>query len=167
MRRVERKYGRARRVWAFDRGIVSEENLAVLRKRDGQYGVGKARSRLKGVERDLLGCGWTRVRHQVDAKLVSMPIGTETYVLGRSTARREKERGIRHRFSSCMEKALNHLAARVEKGQMRGRSKIERRLGQVQARHPQAAALYEIGVSEGEGRPLLNWKLIEDRPRLA
>jgi hypothetical protein len=27
MRMVERKYGRARRVWVFDRGIVSEENL--------------------------------------------------------------------------------------------------------------------------------------------
>jgi transposase len=31
MRRVERKYGRARRVWVFDRGIISEENLASLR----------------------------------------------------------------------------------------------------------------------------------------
>jgi hypothetical protein len=30
-RRVERKYGRARRVWVFDRGIISEENLASLR----------------------------------------------------------------------------------------------------------------------------------------
>jgi hypothetical protein len=33
VRLVERKYGRARRVWVFDRGIVSEENLA-FRARD-------------------------------------------------------------------------------------------------------------------------------------
>jgi hypothetical protein len=28
LRMVERKYGKARRIWVFDRGIVSEENLA-------------------------------------------------------------------------------------------------------------------------------------------
>ena len=33
---VERKYGRARRVWVFDRGIVSEENLQRLRRRGSQ-----------------------------------------------------------------------------------------------------------------------------------
>ena len=163
MRRVERKYGRARRVWVFDRGIVSEENLAALRKRDGQYLVGTPRSKLKGVERELLGGGWTQVREQVEAKLVPMPTGAETYVLCRSTARREKERAIRHRFSSRMEKALKHLAQRVEKGQLKDRSKIERRLGQIQARHPQVADLYAMGVSEGEGHPLLTWKRIEER----
>jgi hypothetical protein len=40
VRLVERKYGRARRVWVFDRGIVSEENLALLRRRGVQYLVG-------------------------------------------------------------------------------------------------------------------------------
>src|SRR5207249_4401584 len=40
LRMVERKYGRARRVWVFDRGIISEENLAAIRKRGGQYLVG-------------------------------------------------------------------------------------------------------------------------------
>jgi transposase len=163
MRRVERKYGRARRVWVFDRGIVSEENLASLRKRDGQYLVGTPRSKLKGVERELLEGGWTQVRDEVEAKLIPMPTGAETYVLCRSTARREKERAIRNRFSSRMEKALKHLAQRVEKGQRKDRSKIERRLGQIQARHPQVADLYEMGVTEHEGRLVMNWNLIEQR----
>ena len=33
LRMVERKYGKARRIWVFDRGIVSEENLEAIRKR--------------------------------------------------------------------------------------------------------------------------------------
>jgi hypothetical protein len=33
LRMVERKYGKARRIWVMDRGIVSEENLAAIRKR--------------------------------------------------------------------------------------------------------------------------------------
>jgi hypothetical protein len=53
LRMVERKYGKARRIWVFDRGIVSEENLAAIRKRDGQYLTGTPRSQMKQFEADL------------------------------------------------------------------------------------------------------------------
>ena len=163
MRMVERKYGRARRVWVFDRGIISEENLASLRKRGGQYLVGTPRSKLRGVERELLEGGWIRVRDEVEAKLVPMPTGKETYVLCRSTARQEKEQAIRHRFSARMERALKHLAQRVEKGQLKDRQKIERRLGRIQARHPQVTDLYAMGITEREGHLAVDWKLLEER----
>jgi len=163
MRMVERKYGRARRVWVFDRGIISEENLASLRKRGGQYLVGTPRSKLRGVERELLEGGWIRVRDEVEAKLVPMPTGKETYVLCRSTARQEKEQAIRHRFSARMERALKHLAQRVEKGQLKDRQKIERRLGRIQARHPQVTDLYAMGITEREGHLAVEWKLLEKR----
>lgn len=163
MRMVERKYGKARRVWVFDRGIVSEENLASLRKRGGQYLVGTPRSKLKAVERELLEGGWTRVREQVEAKLIPTPTGTETYVLCRSMARREKERAIRRRFSARLERALKHLAQQIEQGRLKDRPKIERRLGKIQARNSQVADLYEMSVAEREGRLALNWNLIEER----
>jgi len=164
MRMVERKHGRARRVWVFDRGIVSEDNLATLRKRGGQYLVGTPRSKLKAFEKELLQDGWVQVRDAVEAKLVPMPQGgTETYVLCRSTARREKERAIRRRFSSRMEGALQRVQQQVEKGRLKDRQKIERRLVKIQARHPRVADLYEIGVSEQEGRLAVEWKLIEER----
>lgn len=164
MRRVESKYGRARRVWVFDRGIVSEQNLASLRKRGGQYLVGTPRSKLKEVERELLQGGWTKVREQVETKLVPIPQrGAETYVLCRSTARREKERAIRRRFSARMERAIERLAQPVEKGKLKDRSKIERRLEKIQARCRQVADLYEAGLTEREGRLVLDWKLIEER----
>src|SRR5437870_6803097 len=54
LRMVERKYGRARRIWVFDRGIVSEENLAAIRKRGGQYLVGTPRRQLKRCEAELV-----------------------------------------------------------------------------------------------------------------
>jgi transposase len=164
MRMVERKYGQARRVWVFDRGIVSEENLASLRKRGGQYLVGTPRSKLKAFEKELLQDGWVQVRDEVEAKLVPMPQGgTETSVLCRSTARREKEGAIRRRFSSRMEGALKKVEQQVEKGRLKDRQKIERRLVKIQARHPQVADLYELGVGEREGRLAVKWKLIEER----
>ncbi len=163
MRMVERKYGRARRIWVFDRGIVSEANLTALRNRGGQYLVGTPRSKLKGMERQLLEGTWTQVREEVEAQLVVMPGGSETYVLCRSTARREKERAIRRRFSGRMERALTNLAQRVEKGQLKDRSKIERRLGKIQERYGQVADLYEAYLSQTEGRWVLRWNLIEER----
>ena len=163
MRMVERKYGQARRVWVFDRGIVSDANLAAIRRRGGQYLVGTRRSKLRAVERALLDGPWTQVRDEVEAQLVPIPGGTETYVLCRSTARREKELAIRHRFSARLEARLQRLATRVATGRLKDRGKIERVLGRLQASYASVADLYEMAVHDEDGRVRLHWKLIEAR----
>jgi len=94
-----------RRVWVFDRGIVSEENLAALRRRNGHTWWAAARQ-AEAVRAELLADGWERVRDDVEVKQVAMPGGEEIYVLCRTTARREKEKAIRSRFSAQIEKAL-------------------------------------------------------------
>ncbi|WP_321473676.1 hypothetical protein [uncultured Paludibaculum sp.] len=59
---VERKYGKVRRIWAFDRGITGEDNPAAIRKRDEPYLVGTPRSQMKRLEAGLLRDDWTAVR---------------------------------------------------------------------------------------------------------
>ena len=66
---VETKYGKARRTWVFDRGVVSEENLEKLRAHEASYVVGTPRARLKDFEAELLVQDWHAVRGQVDVKL--------------------------------------------------------------------------------------------------
>ena len=73
LRMVEGKYGKARRVWVFDRGMVSEENLEALRRRGGQYLVGTPRWKLKHFEPPLLEGGGEQVRPDVEVKLVPTP----------------------------------------------------------------------------------------------
>jgi transposase len=163
MRMVERKYGRARRVWVFDRGIVSEENLAALRRRNGQYLVGTPRSKLKQFEAELLAGDWERVRDDVEVKRVAMPGGEETYVLCRTTARREKEKAIRSRFSAQMEKALGRLAQRVAAGKLKDHGKIERRLGRIEARYPSVADLYQMQLAETDSGLRLDWQMLPER----
>ena len=163
LRMVERKYGKARRVWVFDRGIVSEENLAALRKRGGQYLVGTARRKLKEFERELLEGGWEQVRPQVDVKLASTPGGEETYVLCRTAARKEKEQAIRSRFSTQMETALKKLQKRVAEKRLKDRNKIERQIGRIQARHPQVADLYEMEVKQSAEGLRFEWEILKDR----
>src|SRR5208282_3235614 len=83
LRMVERKYGKARRIWVLDRGIVSEENLAAIRKRGGQYLVGTPRRQMKQFEEELLKEDWTRVKPEVEVKKISIAQGEETYILCR------------------------------------------------------------------------------------
>jgi transposase len=163
LRMVERKYGKARRVWVFDRGIVSEANLEALRRRGGQYLVGTPRLKLKEFERQLLEGGWQQVRTDVEVKLVPTPQGEETYILCRSAARQEKEKAIHSRFSARMEKALTSLGKRMAAGKLKDRHKIERKLGSLEARHPQVADLYEIKVVDPGGGLRLEWKRKPDR----
>jgi len=164
LRMVERKYGKARRIWVFDRGIVSEENLAAIRKRGGQYLVGTPRSQMKQFEAELLNKEhWTQVRPEVEVKKIAIPQGEETYILCRTAGRKEKEKAIRSRFSTSMEKALKGLEKAIATGRLKDRNKMERRLGRIQARHPQVNDLYEVGLREtAEGVRLL-WQIKEDR----
>src|SRR5437899_1019530 len=62
-----------------------------------------------------------------------------------------------------MERALTALQKRVGEGKLKDRNKIERRLGKIQARHPQVADLYEVGVTEKDGALALQWQALEGR----
>jgi transposase len=163
IRMVERKYGKARRVWIFDRGIISEDNLKALRKRNGQYLVGTPRAKLKEFEKQLLEGEWNQIRPDVEVQHIPTPSGEETYLLCRSTSRKEKESAMRHRVSTSMEQALGKLEKRIASGQLKDRLKIERTLGKIQARHPSVNDLYQMTVVEKSDGLQLRWKLIEER----
>jgi transposase len=163
LRMVERKYGKARRIWVFDRGIVSEENLAAIRKRDGQYLTGTPRSQMKQFEAELLKEDWTQVRSEVEIKKVSIPQGEETYILCRTSGRKEKEKAIRNRFSNSMETALKGLEKAIVAGRLKDRNKMERRLGKIQARHPQVNDLYDVALKDTAEGVRLFWEIKEDR----
>jgi transposase len=163
LRMVERKYGKARRIWVMDRGIVSEENLAAIRQRGGQYLVGTPRSQMKQFEAELAKEDWTRVRPEVEVKKVAIPQGEETYILCRTAGRKEKEKAIRNRFSSSMERALKGLQKTIALGRLKDRNKMERRLGKIQARHPSVNDLYEVSLRDTAEGVRLFWQMKEDR----
>lgn len=165
LRMVERKYGKARRIWVFDRGVVSEENLAAIRKRGGQYLVGTPRRQMKQFEAELRKEDWKQVQPEVEVKKVAIPQGEETYILCRTAGRREKEQAIRKRFCSRMEKALQRLEKAIATGKLKDRNRMERRLGKIQARNPSVNDLYELSLRETSEGMRLFWQMREDRRR--
>jgi len=163
LRMVERKYGKARRLWVMDRGIVSEENLEAIRKRGGQYLVGTPRRQMKQFAAELLQDDWTRVRPDVEVKQVAVPEAEETYILCRTAGRKEKEKAIRKRFSARMEEALQRLEKTIAAGRLKDRHKMERRLGKIQARHSQVNDLFEVALGDTAEGVRLVWGMKKER----
>jgi transposase len=151
---MEAKYGRARRVWVVDRGMVSEENLEFLRERGAQYLVGTPKSLLRRFERELLDKDWHTVREGIEVKLVPSPDGTETFVVCRSADRIEKEKAIHDRFAKRIEAGLARIAERLEKARRRiDPVRIERRIGKLLGQNSRAAGGFQVNVIEDGSRP--------------
>src|SRR5258708_30492308 len=131
--------------------MVREENLEAMRRRGGQYLVGRTGRQLKRFETEMVKEDWTRVRPEVEVKQVAIPQGEETYILCRTAGRKEKEKAIRSRFSTSMEDALKRLEKSIATGRLKDRNKMERRLGKIQGRHPSVNDLYQ-GSGRGTAR---------------
>jgi len=151
---MEAKYGKANRIWVFDRGIVSEANLAFLRGRGGQYLVGTPKSQLRKFETDLIDKDWREVREGIEVKLVPSPGGEETFVLCRSRDRREKEKAMHERFVSRIRKGLVSIQKGLRRAKKpRDRSKLERRIGALLQKNSRAKKAFEIELLDDADRP--------------
>jgi len=163
---MEEKYGKARRVWVLDRGIVSEGNLEFLRERGGRYLVGTPRRQLKKFEKALLDRDWSEVQPGIEVKLVALPEGEETFVLCRSADRREKERAMHERFVSRIEKGLTGIEKDLVRAKRRrDEGKIERRIGKLLGQNSRAAKAFTIELLEDEDRAgglRLSWSRVKE-----
>lgn len=151
---MERKYGKANRIWVMDRGMVSEENIEFMKKRGARYIVGTPKSMLRKFEQELLAQGWEEVQPGVEVKSCACPEGTEeTFVLCRSEGRKDKETGILNRFLDRLQAGLERLKEQAENGRLRDRPQAERRIGRLLERNSRAASLFTIIVTEtGSGK---------------
>jgi transposase len=108
LRKIERQYGKAERIWIMDRGIPTEEVLAEMRASDPpiHYLVGTPKGRLSKLEAELTALPWEQVREGIEVKL--LPKEGELYLFAQSRDRIGKERAMRRR-------ALRKLLARLGK----------------------------------------------------
>jgi transposase len=113
---VERKHGALNRVWAFDRGIVSEENLALLRRRGASYLVATPRRMLSSFQKELIKEDWSEVKAHPQIQLKLVERDGELYVLSRSLNRAEKERAMRMRALHGLRKDLAKLSKSMRSG---------------------------------------------------
>lgn len=90
---MEKKYGKANRIWAFDRGIASEDNIEMLKRTGISYVVGTPKGMLKKFAAELHERDWHNVEPDIEVKIIRAPGNDkEVFVLCRSEGRAEKER---------------------------------------------------------------------------
>jgi transposase len=152
LEQVEAKHGRARRIWIFDRGIVSEANLEGLRQRGGQYVVGTPRHQLEAYERELLEGSWTQINDSVQVQLIAQE--QELYVLARSVDRAKKEEAMRMRQVRGLMRDLIRVRRAIRKGTLLDADKVLMRLGRLSERWPRGWRYVSVDWSNGR----LTWR---------
>jgi len=158
---MERRYGRADRIWVMDRGMVSEAKIAFLRQGKRRYIVGTPKSMLKRFERELLGEDWHVIRDGLEVKLCATPDGEETFVLCRSRDRREKEKAMHARFEQRIEEGLRQIAATCRRQRL-SPAVVGQRVGRLLGRNSRAAGLFAVDVkTDGQQRASLAWRKVE------
>jgi transposase len=178
LERIERQYGKARRVWVMDRGIPTEAVLEEMRRADPptSYLVGTPKGRLSRLEQALVTRPWQEARAGVHVKL--LPQDGEVYVFAESRDRVAKERAMRRRQLKWLWARLKQLAAMQLK-----REELLMKLGAARAKAPTAWRLVEVKVAargadftyrldrdklrkacRREGRYLLRTNLAEEDP---
>ena len=143
LKKIERQYGKARRVWLMDRGIPTEETLAEMREADPpvRYLVGTPKGRLNRLERDLAKKPWQEARPGVQVKL--LPQDGELYVFAQSLDRVAKERSMRRRQLKGLWARLKDLR-RMSVNLTRDELLIK--LGQAKAKWPTGWRLVQVDI---------------------
>jgi len=141
LERIERQYGKARRVWCMDRGVPTEEVLAQMRRSDPpvQYLVGTPKGRLTRLEQALLEKPWHPARPGVQVKLLAQD--GELYVFAESRDRVAKERSMRRRQLKWLWARLATLRTMTVT-----RDALLMKLGAARTKAPAAWRLIEIEV---------------------
>ena len=150
--------GSASRIWVFDRGVASEDNLDGLRAFGAQFLVGTPRTLLRKVERELLEENWKQVREGIEVKKVAAPDGSEdTFILCRSADRRLKEKAMHERFEKRMEEGLARMQASIVAGRLQSRDVLHERLGRLKKECSRVARAYRIEVAGDAESLALRW----------
>ena len=145
---MERRYGKAERIWVMDRGMASRKTITWLQATGRQYLIGTPRAELRKWSAEIAAQqDWHQVRDGIEVKLCPGAAGDETFLLCRSAERREKEQAMHERFVARIEAALVRLGRRLERSrQPLDRGTLERQIGRLLGRNTRAAGRYQIAL---------------------
>ena len=137
--RIEKAYGKARRVWVMDRGIPTEATLREMRERNISYLVGTPKGRINKHEKQWLGLPWKQVRDSVQVKLYEHE--KELYVLARSDGRQAKEIAIRRKRLARLLRKL-----RAMRHSLPGRDQLLLRIGAAKKEAGRAFGFIQLTI---------------------
>jgi transposase len=160
---MEKRHGKADRVWVMDRGMVSAANVEFLKEGSRKYIMGTHKTLLRKYEQQLsAAANWNSVHAGLEVKLCVDPEGgSETFILCRSAARREKEKAMHEKFEKRIEEGLASLAKLAEKRAMTA-VEIAQRVGRLLGQNTRAAGAFKTEVTnDAQGHAVLKWEKVK------
>lgn len=146
--KIEKTYGKAKRMWVMDRGIPTEEILQEMRDpaREIFYLVGTPKGKVQQYEKKWLDLPWQKVRESVEVKLFEQE--GELYVLAKSEGRRAKETAMRRKRLARLLRKL-----RAMRRTLPSLSSLLMRLGAAKSEAGRAFQFVQMQVPR-EGQPV-------------
>ena len=141
--KIEKTYGKAKRMWVMDRGIPTEAILAEMRDpaRPVYYLVGTSKSKIKRHEKKWLDLPWQKVRDSVEVKLFEQD--GELYILAKSEGRQAKEVAMRRRRLARLLRKL-----RAMRRSLPGRDQLLLRIGAAKTEAGRAFGFVKIQLPD-------------------
>jgi transposase len=166
--KIENQYGKADRIWVMDRGIPTEETLAIMRASEppASYLVGTPKGKLSDLEKALAERDWKQARTSVRVKL--LPHEGEIYVLAESKKRIDKERSMRRRR---LRKLIDKLADIKARKRPLKRDAMNQAIGAAKKDAGRDARFVKIEIKlhgkSGDPKATIAWKLDKQKLREA
>lgn len=129
----------------FDRGVVSEDNLELLK--DYKYIIAcRSNEEMQFVEEFERGkfvpISGRKEQHKSEVKILLKKKDDISYLLCKSEGRKKKEEAMRNQKEQRLIDKLKNLASQVNKHRSRDTSEIERKLGRLKERYCSVAKYY-------------------------
>ncbi len=141
----------------FDRGMVSEENLNLLKNKykDLKYIIACRPNEASLFAKDFQEEEFSLLCNRESSgkpkvEIFLKKVDGVSYLLCKSDGRKAKERAIRNKIEEKLESALNNLSKQIINGRENDPVNIERRIGRLKERHSKVGKYYEIEYQHRE-----------------
>ena len=139
----------------FDRGVVSKDNLKLLREYDNLKYIIMCRPNDEStfIEDFNNSDKFTLLKgrdKKSKVEILLKELNDEVYLLCKSEGRKAKETAIRNKAEQKLEDELTNLLKQMKNGKENNPVNIERRIGRLKERHSKVAKYYEIEYQHRE-----------------
>jgi len=140
----------------FDRGMVSEENMNLLKEYKNLKYIIACRPNEESVFiEDFKNENFSPLLERESSGKPTVEIFLKNvddvaYLLCKSDGRKVKEKAMRNKIEEKLESELNNLSKQITKGRENNPVNIERRIGRLKERHRKVAKYFEIEYTHRE-----------------
>lgn len=130
----------------MDRGVVSEDNIELLKSLELKYIVASRSGEENNFIDDFKSADFKAIKSDPKNKVEVFlkKDGEETFLLCKSTGRKEKETAMRNQAEKRLEEDIAGLAKLIQNGKRNDPFMVERMIGRMKEKHSKAAHYYDI-----------------------